>query len=197
MLKRHENKLPVSKDTGFKLMENTLEAYKTSNNCYKTFWYIQPGSIRNRWAHFLSVFHTNSKIVKEGSENKKREKESFSICSSHIGKFWKPPTHSNYMVLLHWEINYYSSIRGADKHLIFQKCLGFLYVVSLTKASRLSGKKKKSHRPPTFWHHSWCHIVHKQTKSLHMHPSWGLPSEHRMEIFILSLINMSKSSLSI
>lgn len=144
MLKRHENKLPVSKDTGFKLMENTSEAYKTSNNCYKTFWYIQPGSIRNRWAHFLWVFHTNSKIVKEGAENKKREKESFSICSSHIGKFWKTPTHSNYMVLLHWEINYYSSIRGADKHLIFQKCLGFLYVFSLTKPSSLSGKKKKN-----------------------------------------------------
>ena len=73
MLKRHENKLPDSKDTGFKLMENTLEAYKTSNNCYKTFWYIQPESIRNRWAHFLSVFHTNSKIVKEETENKKKK----------------------------------------------------------------------------------------------------------------------------
>lgn len=45
------------------------------------------------------------------------------------------------MVLLHWEINYYYySIRGAEKHLIFQKRLALRYVVSFTKASRLLKK---------------------------------------------------------
>ena len=71
-------------------MENTLEAYKTSNNCYKTFWYIQPESIRNRWAHFLLVFHTNSKIVKEETENKKKKEKVFPFAHPILENFEKP-----------------------------------------------------------------------------------------------------------
>lgn len=74
------------------------------------------------------------------------------------------------MVLLHWEINYYYSIRGADKHLIFQKCLGFLYVVSFTKASSLSGKKNLMDLLGSGIRADAL-LSTSKLKSLHMHPS--------------------------
>ena len=57
----------------FKVRRGSHEEIPLVQSKEQRLHYIQPESIRNRWAHFLSVFHTNSKIVKEETENKKKK----------------------------------------------------------------------------------------------------------------------------
>ena len=75
-----------------------------------------------------------------------------------------------------------------------KKRLALLYGKSLLQRHEIFWKKKKSHRTSRFWHQSWFHIVYRQTKSLHMHPSCSPPPPPgRGGIFVIFLINISKS----